>query len=79
MRCCQTCKWYFLDKRIKDEKGKHVCFGHYLIITPFLCVDSLNEENQCDFFEKKQKDMSYKELRDEWINRGCELRKFVDI
>lgn len=79
MRCCENCKWHFLDKRIKDEKGKHVCFGHYLIVTPFLCVVSLNKENQCEFFEKKQQNMSYEELRDEWRSRGLFFRKSMDI
>ena len=55
MKCCKDCQWYFLDGRIKDEKGKHVCYGHYLICTPFIYVNSLSEDNQCDFFENRKR------------------------
>ena len=78
MGCCKDCKWYFFDEQIKDEKGKHVCYGHYLICTPFVCVDSLDEENQCEFFENRQRSMPHKELKDEWRGRGIIFRKSMD-
>lgn len=79
MKCCKDCQWYFLDGRIKDEKGKHVCYGHYLICTPFIYVNSLSEDNQCDFFENRKRNMSHKELEDEWRSRGIIFRKSMDI
>lgn len=79
MECCKECQWYFLDERIKDEKGKHVCYGHYLICTPFLYAGSLNEENQCKFFENRKRNMSQKELRDEWKSRGISFRESMDM
>lgn len=79
MKCCKECQWYFTDERIKDEKGKHVCYGHYLICTPFLYVDSLDAENQCESFENKKRNMSQEELLDEWRNRGIFFRKHMRI
>lgn len=79
MRCCKNCKWYVLDERIKDEKGKHVCYGHYLISTPFLYVGSLGEKNRCKFFEKKEQNLSHEEIRNEWLSKGIIFRKSMDI
>lgn len=74
MRCCENCKWYILDERINDEKGKHVCYGHFFISTPFLYVDSVGEKNQCNLFEEKQKNMSKDELEYEWWNNKKNFR-----
>lgn len=79
MRCCKNCKWYVLDERINDEKGKHVCYGHYLINTPFLYVGSLSEKNRCKFFKKKEQNLSHEEIRNEWLNKGIIFRKSTDI
>lgn len=79
MKCCKDCQWYFLDERIKDEKGKHVCYGHFLVSTPFLYADSIEEENQCDSFKKKQQDMTKDELFNEWWNGKLEFDESTEI
>lgn len=57
MKCCKECQWYLDDS----------CFGHYLICTPFLFVDSVDAENQCEAFENKKRNMSREELIEEWF------------
>lgn len=79
MGCCKDCKWYFPDEQIKDEKGKHVCYGHFLVSTPFLYEDSIEAENQCDYFKKKQQDMTKDELFNEWRNGKIEFDESTEI
>ena len=67
MRCCKDCKWYFCNKDIVDEIGKHECFGHYLICSPLLLVESVEHKNACPSFEERSRIMTRDEIRIKWM------------
>lgn len=68
MHCCKDCKWYFCDKDIADEIGKHECFGHYLICSPLVLVRSIENINECSVFEERIRHMTRDELEKEWVS-----------
>ena len=66
MGCFKDCKWYFCNKDIEDEVGKHECFGHYLICSPLVLVESIENKNECPVFEERIRHMTRDEIKTEW-------------
>ena len=62
MHCCKDCKWYFCDKEF------HSCFGHYLIVSPLILVESVEDINECPVFEERIQYITRDEIETEWLS-----------
>lgn len=71
---CQNCKWYNLREEIQDERGKHECYGHSLICTPFCIGYEIDKENDCEKFEIRGNE-TLEEIITQWRMRGFPFRR----
>lgn len=66
---CQNCKYHNINEKIKDERGKHECYGHSLICTPFRIGYDIDKENDCKKFEISGNE-TLEEIKKQWWMRG---------
>lgn len=62
---CQNCKYHNIRERIKNEYGKHECWGHSLICAPIIFGYEVDKENDCGKFKEKN-GTKLEDIEKEW-------------
>lgn len=78
IKCCQNCKYYNLREEIKDERGKHECYGYSMICSPICLGYEIEKENNCQKFKEKD-GTSAEEIEKEWWSKPFMEDKSTDL
>lgn len=62
---CQNCKYHNIREYIKNEYGKHECWGRSLICAPIVFGYEADEENDCEKFKEKD-GTKLEDIEKEW-------------
>lgn len=75
---CDNCRFYNLNKKVPDERGKHECYGYSLLSCPIVLGYEIDKENNCEKFKEKD-GTSIRKIKKEWYSRPFIDDKSMDI